>query len=372
MSAMKQRPPQSAVMALISRAEIRGHITQGEIDRAIERKLLKSEDIDWFLEELGTRGIRVDELAPKEETVDESPEIVGRDDPLSLYLAQVGKIPLLTRQQEHVLFERIGMIQAELEKRPDDQDLVRRLGFARSIVIQGNLRLVISIAKRYQKLGLSLLDLVEEGNIGLIEAVNRFEPARNVRFSTYGTWWIRQAIIKGLTEKARIIRIPVHIITRIKEISTAASELTQELGREPTFAEISHRAGIGYSRLMDILHVTQEPGSLDVPVEHGNMLQLGDVVEDERADQPVERMLLEGLNRTVSRVLDVLEPREREVIVLRFGLDGRPARTLKRTGEILGITRERVRQIQQRALLRIRSCSIAPELRDFFVDGDGQ
>ena len=121
---------------------------------------------------------------------------------------------------------------------------------------------------------------------------------------------------------------------------------------------------------MDILHVTQEPGSLDVPVDHGNLLQLGDVVEDERADQPVERMLLEGLNRTVSRVLEVLEPREREVIVLRFGLDGRQARTLKRTGEILGITRERVRQIQQRALLRIRSCSIAPELKDFFVDGD--
>ena len=191
-----------------------------------------------------------------------------------------------------------------------------------------------------------------------------------MRFSTYGTWWIRQAIIKGLTEKARIIRIPVHVITRIKEISRTAAELTQELGREPTFAEISVRAGVSYSRLMDILHITQEPGSLDVPVDQGNMLQLGDVVEDERADQPVERMLLEGLQRTVERVLQVLEPREREVIVLRFGLDGKPAKTLKRTGEILGITRERVRQIQQRALVRIRSCSIAPELRDFFLDAD--
>lgn len=370
MTGHKKRTPRTAVMVLLSRAAARGRISQGEIDRAIERKLLRSEDFDWFLEELGTRGVRIEEIPPHEEAVDDSGDITGREDPLSIYLAQVGRIPLLTRQQEHVIFERIRTIQDELATKAGDPDLVQRLDFARNIVIQGNLRLVISIAKRYQKLGLSLLDLVEEGNIGLIEAVNRFDPARKVRFSTYGTWWIRQAIIKGLTEKARIIRIPVHVITRIKEISRTAAELTQELGREPTFAEISVRAGVSYSRLMDILHITQEPGSLDVPVDQGNMLQLGDVVEDERADQPVERMLLEGLQRTVERVLQVLEPREREVIVLRFGLDGKPAKTLKRTGEILGITRERVRQIQQRALVRIRSCSIAPELRDFFLDAD--
>ena len=369
MAEQKKRTQRTALVSLLAQAMSRGRISQSDIDRAIEKKVLKSEDFEWFLGELRTRGVRIEESFVHEDVSDEAKLAEGSDDPLSIYLAQVGRIPLLSRKQEYALFEQIRVIKNDLELQPDNFELIHRLKFDRNVLIQGNLRLVISIAKRYQRLGLSLLDLIEEGNIGLIEAVNRFDPAHKVRFSTYGTWWIRQAVIKGLTEKARLIRIPVHIITRLKEISRATTELTQELGREPTFAEISAKAGISYSRLMDILQVTQESSSIDIPVDQGNTLQLRDIIEDERVTQPVEKMLLEGLQRAVKRVLEILDQREREVIVLRFGLDGHPPRTLKKTGETLGITRERVRQIQQRALLRIRNCSIAPELRDFFQDG---
>ena len=299
-------------------------------------------------------------------------------DPLNIYLQQVGKIPLLTPEQEMGLFLKIRSLKEELQtfeethldNTPEDdawrENLRQKLQFRKNMLIHGNLRLVISIAKKYIHLGLSFLDLIEEGNVGLIEAVERFDPDKKVRFSTYGTWWIRQSILKALSDKARVIRIPVHILSRIKDILRMTNELTQEYGREPTVAELAQGLGLSYSRIIRILNVSQEPGSLEVPVENGKGLELGDLIEDKETESPSDHILAETLRDIIGTIVHNLDDREKDVIQLRFGLNEHQPHTLEETGKKLGITRERVRQIQSKAIIKIKNLRLTRELRDFF------
>lgn len=363
--------------SLLQRAKDRGYVKRSEIDELIDRKVLEGQNIDRFLSALHKERILIqddDSIPEKTAKVPSTERVTGESDlkdPLAIYLMRVGKIPLLTPQQEKDFFQEIKRLKQEyadamLRNAPDLEQVRQRLRFRKNLVIHANLRLVISIAKRYQKMGLQLLDLIEEGNIGLIEAVERFDPERGVRFSTYGTWWIRQAIIKGVTDKGRIIRIPVHILTRIKDILKVATRLSQQLEREPTIEEISTASGMGYSRLVELLSYAQEPGSLEVPIDDDQFLQLGDLIEDRDENSPVERLLIGSLHEILEDILDKLDEREQKVLCLRYGLKGCEAHTLKETGRLLGITRERVRQIQQKALRKIKQCKIARELREFF------
>lgn len=279
-------------------------------------------------------------------------------DPLSIYLRQVGRIPLLSQEEERCLF--LEMRKQEEQKKSAGEKikigrkgtiLTEQFSSPKAQLIRANLRLVISIAKKYQNLGLQFLDLIEEGNIGLIEAVERFDPDKNVRFSTYGTWWIRQSIIKALTDKSRIIRIPVHILTRIKEILKVANRLAQELGREPLVSEIARESEYNDSQIIKILGFSQEPGSLEVTIDDGNFLQLGDMIEDKAVGSPFDSLVSRSLQKMLENVLAKLEQRERQVIELRFGI--RVPHSLKETAIWLDKPRQVVRLIQERALYKL-------------------
>lgn len=372
--------------SLLTEARKKGFLLQRDIDRAIDSQELDRTQVDDLLGCLRKEALTIMDVAPHEpadpaalleKEFPGSRKIKTRDmlDPLNIYLQQVGKIPLLTPEQEVTIFEEIHALKKELRHLRRDrqvegdvwQESIRqKLQFRKDILIHGNLRLVISIAKKYIHLGLSFLDLIEEGNVGLIEAVERFDPAKKVRFSTYGTWWIRQSILKALSDKARVIRIPVHILSRIKDILRVTNQLTQEYGREPTVSELASSLGLSYGRIIRILGVSQEPGSLEVPVENGRGLELGDLIEDKETEAPSDRILSETLRDIIRRIIKTLDERESSVIRLRFGLDGERACTLEETGKKLGITRERVRQIQSKALIKIKNLRLTRELRDFF------
>ena len=371
--------------SLLGDARKKGFLLQRDIDIAIDQRALPEDQVDDLLRYLRKEKLEIvdvvpdapqqDRIKPVAKTRMRSREML---DPLNIYLQQVGKIPLLTPEQELGLFLKIRSLKEELAafdaSHPDNtvedeawrENLRQKLQFRKNMLIHGNLRLVISIAKKYIHLGLSFLDLIEEGNVGLIEAVERFDPDKKVRFSTYGTWWIRQSILKALSDKARVIRIPVHILSRIKDILRMTNELTQEYGREPTVAELANGLGLSYSRIIRILNVSQEPGSLEVPVENGKGLELGDLIEDKETESPSDRILAETLRDIIGSIVHNLDEREKDVIQLRFGLNEHQPHTLEETGRKLGITRERVRQIQSKAIIKIKNLRLTRELRDFF------
>ncbi len=293
-------------------------------------------------------------------------------DPLAIYLKQISNYPLLNAKEERRLGKRIVDLREKLEelrrKRsesaqvPDElerevEDTEARLRQEKNRMVNANLRLVVSIAKRYQNRGLSLLDLIDEGNIGLIEAVERFDYTRGCRFSTYGTWWIRQAIIKALADKGRVIRIPVHMLNTIRKCYFVAKTLTQEFGRDPSHEELSEYLNLSPEKVQDLLNLSQEATSLDTTVDDENVTRLGDLIEDEASSEPLELAFQMALQDTLSRVLENLSEREMRIIQLRFGLAGEGPFTLEETGKYLGITRERVRQIQEKALGKLRDYS---------------
>ena len=307
---------------------------------------------------------------------------VKETDPLSLYFKQISKFPLLTVQEEQIIGESIVQIRkqiSDLEKsslekssgarKGDESIAARRDELAKTLLqfknrmINSNLRLVVSIAKNYQHRGLSLLDLIDEGNIGLIEAVERFDYTRGCRFSTYGTWWIRQAIIKSIADKGRTIRIPIHMLNTIKKCYFAAKYLTQDLGRDPSNEELAKYLGLPLSKINEIVKLSQETTSLDTIVDDGNLTRLADLIKDDSHVEPFEEVFSMTLQETLGSILSNLSEREMKIIQLRFGLTGEGPLTLEETGKLLGITRERVRQIQEKATLKLRELKQLYELR---------
>ncbi len=299
-------------------------------------------------------------------------------DPLALYLKQISRYPLLTAEEELALGERIVRSRALVQRIDQEENLgkipVKRLAeraesdrelvHCKNRMISSNLRLVVSIAKNYQHRGLSLLDLIDEGNIGLIEAVERFDYTRGCRFSTYGTWWIRQAIIKSLADKGRVIRIPIHMLNTIKKCYFVAKQLTQELGRDPNPEELAEKLGMDSRKVKEIMKLSQETASLDTTVDEDNVTHLSDLIKDETAVEPFEEVFSMTLQDTLGSVLKNLNQREMTIITLRYGLNGEGPRTLEETGKILGITRERVRQIQEKAIQKLKELQQLSEYQD--------
>lgn len=289
-------------------------------------------------------------------------------DPLALYLKQISKYPLLSLEDEqeigkkiqHIKLTVVSLKEAYSERLADpvflreSAKLETQLREQKNRMITSNLRLVVSIAKSYQHRGLGLLDLIDEGNIGLIEAVERFDYTRGCRFSTYGTWWIRQAIIKSLADKGRIIRIPIHMLNTISKCFYVAKQLTQDYGRDPTPEELSEYLQIPASRISVIMSLSQETTSLDTTVDEDNNTRLSDLISDDSLIEPFELVFTATLQETMDSVLSQLSEREMKIIKLRFGLTDKGPLTLEETGKILGITRERVRQIQGKAISKLR------------------
>jgi len=301
-------------------------------------------------------------------------------DPLALYFRKISRFPLLTLQEEQNIGEKIINLRAKIkeyesdkkknngsqtktkaaEKTALDGDLLQY----KNMMINANLRLVVSIAKNYQHRGLSLLDLIDEGNIGLIEAVERFDYTRGCRFSTYGTWWIRQAIIKSIADKGRVIRIPIHMLNTIKKCYYVAKQLTQDLGRDPNDEELSEYLGVPVAKVKEIVKLSQETTSLDTIVDDGNLTRLADLIRDDIRAEPFEMVFSMTLQETMGGILSQLSEREMKIIQLRFGLTGENPLTLEETGKYLGITRERVRQIQEKAIWKLRTLHELRELKE--------
>jgi RNA polymerase primary sigma factor len=271
------------------------------------------------------------------------------NDPVRMYLKEIGKVPLLTAEEEVSLAKRI-------ERK--DMEAKRKL-------IEANLRLVVSIAKRYVGRGMLFLDLIQEGNLGLIRAVEKFDYRKGYKFSTYATWWIRQAITRAIADQARTIRIPVHMVETINKLIRVQRQLLQDMGREPTPEEIAAEMGTTPAKVREILKISQEPVSLETPIGEEEDSQLGDFIEDEDATMPVEAVSEIMQKEELNNVLGTLTHRERKVIELRFGLKGEHPRTLEEVGQKFGVTRERIRQIEAKTLAKLKSYRDSQRLRDF-------
>lgn len=306
-------------------------------------------------------------------------EFTGEHHPLSVYLKQISSFPLLSKEEELAIGERIkesknaitSLDAAFHEGRIGKEQYIQQrcqyeveLKINRDRMINGNLRLVVSIAKRYQHRGLSLLDLIEEGNIGLIEAVERFDYTRGCKFSTYGTWWIQQAVIKALADKGRTIRVPVHVLNTLRKCFSVSKFLTQEFGRDPRYEEIATYLGIESNRVKDVMRFSSETTSLDITVDDENVTSLSDLICNDEYREPFDSVFFSTLKDIFSKILSCLDEREEEVIKLRFGLGEEGPLTLEEIGKLLGITRERVRQIQNKALSKLKVTSRMVDLHE--------
>lgn len=325
---------------------------------------LDSHQMDEFYEFLGDQGVEligdgeeeapnVQELAKGEEEFDLNdlsvPPGVKINDPVRMYLKEIGRVDLLSAEEEINLAKRILQ---------GDEEAKRRLA-------EANLRLVVSIAKRYVGRGMQFLDLIQEGNMGLIKAVEKFDYEKGFKFSTYATWWIRQAITRAIADQARTIRIPVHMVETINKLIRVQRQLLQDLGREPTPEEIGEDMDLSPEKVREILKIAQEPVSLETPIGEEDDSHLGDFIEDQDATSPSEHAAYELLKEQLEDVLDTLTDREENVLRLRFGLDDGRTRTLEEVGKVFGVTRERIRQIEAKALRKLRHPSRSKRLKDF-------
>jgi len=359
-------PKIEEVKALIEKGKSKGVLTYTEVMDALQGVDLSPDQIDDLYQKLADMGIEVIEEgkeevealgrehavgSPEDEAHGEIalPEGITLDDPVRMYLKEIGRVPLLSSEDEIELARRIER---------GDEEAKRRLA-------EANLRLVVSIAKKYVGRGMLFLDLIQEGNLGLIKAVEKFDYRKGYKFSTYATWWIRQAITRAIADQARTIRIPVHMVETINKLIRVSRQLLQELGREPTPEEIATAMGIPVERVRDIMKIAQEPVSLETPIGEEEDSHLGDFIEDQEAPAPAEAASFLLLKEQLEEVLETLSPREKRVLRLRFGLDDGRARTLEEVGQVFGVTRERIRQIEAKALRKLRHPSRSKKLKDY-------
>ncbi|SEF73926.1 RNA polymerase primary sigma factor [Caloramator fervidus] len=347
----------SIVKQLIEKGKKNGVLTYKEIMDALEDIDLSPEQIEKVYEILESMGIEViddmDDFNPDqllEEDLELSlPEGISIDDPVRMYLKEIGKVPLLSAEEEIELAKRIEQ---------GDQEAKKKLA-------EANLRLVVSIAKRYVGRGMLFLDLIQEGNLGLLKAVEKFDYRKGYKFSTYATWWIRQAITRAIADQARTIRIPVHMVETINKLIRVERQLLQELGRAPTPEEVAKELNMDVDKVREIMKIAQEPVSLETPIGEEEDSHLGDFIPDEDAPAPAEAAAYTMLREQLMDVLDTLTPREEKVLRLRFGLDDGRARTLEEVGKEFKVTRERIRQIEAKALRKLRHPSRSKKLKDY-------
>lgn len=341
---------------LIEKGKSNGVLTYKEIMDMLEEIELEPEQIEKVYETFESLGIDVieepedEEEDGQEEKIDLNvPEGVNIDDPVRMYLKEIGKVPLLTPEEE-----------VRLAKAMEQGDEMAKRKLA-----EANLRLVVSIAKRYVGRGMQFLDLIQEGNLGLIKAVEKFDYTKGYKFSTYATWWIRQAITRAIADQARTIRIPVHMVETINKLIRISRQLLQEYGREPLPEEIAVEMGISEEKVREIMKIAQEPVSLETPIGEEEDSHLGDFIPDDDAPAPAEAAAFTLLKEQLMGVLDTLTPREEKVLRLRFGLDDGRARTLEEVGKEFNVTRERIRQIEAKALRKLRHPSRSKKLKDY-------
>jgi RNA polymerase primary sigma factor len=343
---------------LIELGKKNGQITYEQLAEKLKNLDLDADSLDDLYNALSENNITVvSENEDDDDTSDsESTELLTKDltinDPVRMYLKEIGQIKLLTTDEELKLADRITA--------GDEQ--------AKATLAEANLRLVVSIAKRYVGRGMLFLDLIQEGNIGLMKAVEKFDVTKGYKFSTYATWWIRQAITRAIADQARTIRVPVHMVETINKLARVERQLTLELNREPTEEELSKKMGTSVEKIRDIYKISQEPVSLEIPIGEEDDSHLGDFIPDETNMSPEDFAVNELLKDEISEVLLTLTEREEKVIRLRFGLeDGRP-RTLEEVGQLFGVTRERIRQIEAKALRKLRHPSRSRKLKDYLGD----
>ena len=357
---------------LMEKGKAKGNLTYKEISDQIDTVDLDKEQMDELYEVLMTNGIEIisetepddfelNELNSEDEAEEENKENNSKDfeaaitkgitvdDPVRMYLKEIGKVPLLTAEEEIQLAKRMEL---------GDEGAKKKL-------CEANLRLVVSIAKRYVGRGMLFLDLIQEGNLGLIKAVDKFDWKKGYKFSTYATWWIRQAITRSIADQARTIRIPVHMVETINKLIRISRQLLQELGREPTPEEIALEMDITVEKVREILKIAQEPVSLETPIGEEEDSHLGDFIPDDDVPAPSEAAAFSMLKEQLVEVLDTLTERERKVLKLRFGLEDGRARTLEEVGRQFDVTRERIRQIEAKALRKLRHPSRSKKLKDY-------
>jgi RNA polymerase primary sigma factor len=342
---------------LIEKGKSKGMLTYKEITDAFEEIELEAEHIEKIFETMENMGIDIigemeedDDTNGKENELEISvPEGISIDDPVRMYLKEIGKVPLLSANDEIDLARRMEEGEAEAKRK----------------LAEANLRLVVSIAKRYVGRGMLFLDLIQEGNLGLIKAVEKFDYRKGYKFSTYATWWIRQAITRAIADQARTIRIPVHMVETINKLIRVSRQLLQELGREPQPEEIAKEMAMSVEKVREIMKISQEPVSLETPIGEEEDSHLGDFIPDDDAPAPAEAAAFTLLKEQLIDVLDTLTAREEKVLRLRFGLDDGRARTLEEVGKEFNVTRERIRQIEAKALRKLRHPSRSKKLKDY-------
>ncbi|MEN8040999.1 MAG: RNA polymerase sigma factor RpoD [Actinomycetota bacterium] len=367
---------------LCDRCNQRGFIMVGEIQQELEDAQAPPDSFEEVTLELMKRGkdVREESEDALSDTAMSSDELVHVSDPVRMYLQEIGRYPLLTTQQEVELSMQVEA-GVKAEERLDTTAVLppaervilerqaRKADRARKRLVESNLRLVVSIAKKYVGRGMGLLDLIQEGNLGLIRAVEKFDYRKGFKFSTYATWWIRQAVTRALADQARTIRVPVHMVETINKLAMVQRLLHQDLGREPTIAEIAAELDMESGKVTELRRIALDPLSLETPIGDQDDATIGDIVPDLGADVPVEEAAFKLLQEYLSLALEALNDREREVLVMRFGLDDGRVRTLEEVGNYFEVTRERIRQIENKALAKLRQPARAKQLDGYLENG---